>query len=216
MVKGPLTMQDFFKVWAARAGVPRLGTFGIAIRESIADLGTGSGRANPVTGWPYESTEFEHYDFNLCRGRGLPAPFDVGVMRISIMSNYISNWMGDTGFIRAFQGQLRKPNYYGDTQFYDGEVTNVYEDKIGDVTYGAVDISIACNNQIGEVSSPGKATVYLPSRKLGSVNLPVQHENQYERYEKFVKDSKYIDENPLDVTEDATKWREGYEKWSGQ
>jgi len=213
MVKGPLTMQDFFKVWAAIAGVRRVGTFGIALREAIEDYGTGGDRVNPVTGWPYESTEFEHYDFNLCKGRGLPAPFDIGVMRISIMSNYLSNWMGDGGFIRKFEGQLRKPNYYGDTQFYDGEVVNVYEDKIGDVTYGAVDISIAVNNQIGEISAPGKATVYLPSRKLGQIKLPVPHEDQYERYERYVKDCEYIDKNPPDITKDVTTWRKGFEEW---
>ena len=211
MVKGPLTMQDFFKVWAARASIHRLGTFGLAFKELEEEVGTGGGRKNPVTGWPYEGTEFEHYDFNLCKGRGLPAPFDVGVMRISILSNYLSNWMGDEGFIRRFEGSLRKPNYYGDTQFYNGEVTKVYEDKVEGVTYGAVDVKISVVNEIGEISAPGTATVYLPSCKFGAVKLPVPHKDDYERYEKYVREVEYIDKNPIDVTKDVTEWRKGFE-----
>jgi hypothetical protein len=209
MVKGPLTMEDMFKVWAARAGIERVGTFEVNLKERFNEKFI---RTNPVTGWPYEGIEFEHYDFNLCKGRGLPAPFDVGVMRISIISNYVSNWMGDDGFIRKFQGQLRNPNYYGDTTFYEGEITDKYKDNVEGVEYAAVDVRIIATNQLAEVSAPGKATVYLPSHELGPVNLPIPHESEkYELYEQFVKDCAYVRKNPLDLTEDVTEWRKGYD-----
>lgn len=210
IVKGPLTMEDMFKVWAARSNVARVGTFEINLRNRLKEQFI---RTNPVTGWPYEGIEFEHYDFNLCRGRGLPAPFDVGVMRISIISNFVSNWMGDDGFIRKFEGQLRKPNYYGDTQFYDGEVVKKYKDNVEGVEYGAVDVRVTCMNQIGELSAPGVATVYLPSKELGPVKLPVPHPSEkYELYGQFLKDCEYVKKNPVPLDEGYTNWRKGYDE----
>jgi hypothetical protein len=36
----------------------------------------------------------------------------------------------------------------------------------------AVDLDISCHNQRGELTTPGHATVLLPSRQHGSVRLP--------------------------------------------
>ena len=36
-------------------------------------------------------------------------------------------------------------------------------------------INIEGRNQVGEVSTPGTATVYLPSREAGPVVLPIPH-----------------------------------------
>jgi hypothetical protein len=59
------------------------------------------------------------------------------------------------------------------------------------VEYGAVDVRIVGTNQIGEVSTPGTATVYLPS-KGEPVKLPVPHDDKYEEYEQYVKDCKEV------------------------
>ncbi|MFH0748912.1 MAG: MaoC family dehydratase N-terminal domain-containing protein [Candidatus Bathyarchaeota archaeon] len=136
--------------------------------------------ANPLTGWPYESGVVQHWDFNLCNIRGLPGPFDHGIQRMTLAAHVLSNWMGDDGFIRRTSSQVRKPCYYGDTQWYKGEVVNKYKDKAGGIEYGAVDIVVTVENQVGENTLPSKATIYLPSRELGEVKLPIPPPSQEE------------------------------------
>jgi len=160
VVKGPLTFGDF------ENGGRNVG--GLQFRPVFQTRPT----RNPLTGWS-EPTVQHHFDFNLCRQRGLPGPFDLGVQRMTMSSHLISNWMGDDGFLRRVSMQVRKPNYYGDTQWFTGEIVNKYKDKVGEIEYGAVDISFSATNQVGEITLPGKATIYLPSHELGEVVLPV-------------------------------------------
>ena len=129
----------------------------------------------------------EHYDWELCKARGLPAPFDEGQIRAHFLSHLLSNWMGDDGFIRRTSTQLRYPNYYGDVTGYNAEIVNKYRDKVGDEDYDAVDIKIAAVNQVGENSAPSTATVYLPSPGE-PITLPIPHDDNYEDYEKYSDD----------------------------
>jgi hypothetical protein len=103
--------------------------------------------------------------------------------------------MGDDGFIRRVYVQFRKPNYYGDTTWFNAEVVRTYKDKVGDEEYGAVDIRILGTNQVGETSAPGTATVYLPSRGK-PVKLPVPHEDKYEDYEAYLEACEDLRHNP--------------------
>jgi len=120
-------------------------------------------RTNPTTNWPYEDMMWEHYDFNLVRARGLPLPFDLGCMRYMMAATLITNWMGDDGYLRRLDARIQRPNYYGDTTWFSGEVVNKYKETQGGVEYGAVDIKIQGVNQVGDSTTPGTATVYLPS-----------------------------------------------------
>ena len=183
VVKGPLTRCDLmgFDAAADNLAVP---SFELAFRRFRT---SGGGYKNTLTRWPYDSGGSGHYDWDTCRSRGLPAPFDVGCMRAVMTSHLLSNWMGDNGFIRRVSVQIRKPNFYGDTTFYNAEVVKTYKDTVGDEEYGAVDISIVGTNQLGEVSTPGKATIYLPSPGR-PVKIPIPHEDNYNDYETFVKD----------------------------
>ncbi|MFH0749111.1 MAG: hypothetical protein V1915_04255 [Candidatus Bathyarchaeota archaeon] len=182
IVKGPQTTGDLMAFHAATQTVAEFPAFEVAFRKTLKSGGV----TNPATGWPYESSLYEHYDWNLCRGRGLPAPFDVGCFRSDATSHLLSNWMGDDGFIRRTEIQFRKPNYYGDTIWFNAEVVKKYKDKIGDKEYGAVDIKIVGTNQINEVACPGTATVYLPSPDA-PIQLPIPHDNKYEEYELYLK-----------------------------
>jgi len=161
VIKGPLTFMDF---QSERGGGGAL---------CHVPLITPRPTSNPMTGWPYEPGVMHHFDFNLCNRRGLPGPFDLGVQRMTMSNQLLANWMGDDGFLRRISMQVRKPNYYGDTQWYTGEVVKKYKDKVADIEYGALDVIISVTNQVGEDTLPGKATIYLPSRELGEVMLPI-------------------------------------------
>ena len=73
--------------------------------------------------------------------------------------------MGDAGVIKRVRTEMRRFNIMGDTTFCKGKVVRKYIKN----NTGLIDIEIAAVNQRGEVTTPGIATVALPSR---DVNLP--------------------------------------------
>jgi len=74
----------------------------------------------------------------------------------------VTNWMGDAGVLKRVRTEMRRFNIVGDTTFCKGKVVRKYvKDNIG-----LVDIEIAAVNQRGEVTTPGIATVALPSRDV--------------------------------------------------
>ncbi|MBM3924537.1 MAG: hypothetical protein FJ320_00885 [SAR202 cluster bacterium] len=141
-------------------------------------------REHPITRWPHEPGS-EHEDALLAIYRGQPGPFDFGVQRVQIPQRLMSDWAGDEGFIRRMYIAMRRPVFYADATIYEGEVvkkfTEVQEGKAepggvpGKATYHAVGIKINGTNQVGEPQAPGTATVYLPSREHGPVQLPIPH-----------------------------------------
>jgi hypothetical protein len=80
---------------------------------------------------------------------------------------------------------FRRPVYYGDTTWYRGRIVKKYvateegdtseQGVAGKHDYHAVAIEIQGTNQAGEMQCPGFATIYLPSREHGPVQLPVPH-----------------------------------------
>ena len=141
-------------------------------------------RVHPITRWPWTPGS-EHEDALLAIYRGLPGPFDFGVQRVQIPAQLLTNWMGDEGFIRRLYIAMRKPVFYGDVTIYKGTVVKKFKEMQrgeegpgampGEAEYHAVGIDIEGTNQVGEAQAPGSATVYLPSRESGPVQLPVPH-----------------------------------------
>ncbi len=141
-------------------------------------------RVHPVTRWPWGG-EVEHEDALMAAYRAQPGPFDQGVQRVQIPQRLITDWMGDDGFIRRLYVAIRKPVYYSDVTVYTGEVVKKFKEAqrgekgrgavSGEHEYYAVGIRIQGTNQVGESQAPGTATVYLPSREGGPVQLPVPH-----------------------------------------
>jgi hypothetical protein len=77
--------------------------------------------------------------------------------------------MGDDGWLWTLDCEFRRFNYVGDTQWVRGTVTRKYLAEGG---RPAVDLDVSCTNQRDEVTTPGHATVLLPSREHGPVRLP--------------------------------------------
>jgi hypothetical protein len=185
LVMGPYTSQDDIGFIATRSRFSLVGgdytTFEIKNKDLRA---TDTTYIHPVTRWPW-TTEAEHEDPYICRYRGLPGPFDYGAQRVCIGTRLLTDWMGDDGFLRKHYLDLRKFKYYGDVTRFSGTVIEKYkvtekgEPGVGGIPgeadYGAVDLKITAINQIGEKTVNSKATVYLPSRELGPVKLPIPH-----------------------------------------
>jgi hypothetical protein len=68
--------------------------------------------------------------------------------------------------------EFRQFNYVGDAQWLGGRIVrkHLVEDATG--VHPAVDVQLWARNQRGVDTTPGTATILLPSREHGPVRLP--------------------------------------------
>ena len=166
MVKGPLTLTDMicfhaggygfgpYGTSAARAGYKnrqRAGKFYIKNAAGIPDV-----------------AQRLHWENEWSQSIGNPMAYDYGIMRECWLTHYVTDWMGDDGWLLRQHDEMRKFNFIGDTQFITGEVV----DKRIENGNATVDLAFRATNQRGEITAPATATVALPSRELGPVVLP--------------------------------------------
>ena len=153
ILRGPLTIGDMV-AWNAAIGPSyKAGSWG------YLDL-TGAMHTamfNPETNFPVKYSQ-QHEDFKLAAGRGMPAPFDNGVMRFAWIAPLFTNWMGDAGFLKRLKIQIRMPGLYGDLVTYGAKVT----DK--DDATGSVSLDLTGTNQNDKVATGGSAEVILPKK----------------------------------------------------
>jgi hypothetical protein len=110
-----------------------------------------------------------HWDQDWARRAGNPSIYDYGRMRETWLVHLCTDWMGDDAWLSTLDVQFRKFNYVGDTHWMGGRVTRTY---LADGGRPAVDLDIWGQNQRGEITCPGHATILLPSREHGAVRLP--------------------------------------------
>ena len=155
IVRGPLTIGDMV-AWNAAIGPSYK-----AGRWGYLDLSKAMHTAmfNPVTGFPVKYSQ-QHEDANMAAGRGMPAPFDNGVMRFAWVAPLVTNWMGDDGFLKRLNVQVARPGLYGDLTTYSGRITARDEET------RTVSLAITGTRQDGMVNTRGEAEVTLPGRRV--------------------------------------------------
>jgi acyl dehydratase len=153
IVRGPLTIGDMV-AWSAAIGPSyKAGRWGyLELTQAMH-----TAMVNPVTGFPVKYSQ-QHEDVHMAAGRGMPAPFDNGVMRFAWVAPLVTNWMGDDGFLQRLQVQVRRPGLYGDLTTYTAKVTA----KNPSAT--SVTLGISGTKQDGSVNTAGEAEVQLPRR----------------------------------------------------
>ena len=109
----------------------------------------------------YVMPEMPHVSDALAKQLGAPGAYDYGPVRIAFLGQLLSHWMGDDGFLWKLRAELRVFFVLGDTGWAKGKVTKKYVEN-GEY---CVDIDCWVENQRGENTMPGKATVILPSRE---------------------------------------------------
>jgi acyl dehydratase len=158
IVRGPLTIGDMVAWQAAIGPSYRAGALGYLDCLQAPHTAV----KNPSTGWPVKYSQ-QHEDFQLAAQRGMPGPFDNGVMRFAWVCPLLTNWMGDDGFLERLYVQVRTPTIYGDTTWYQGTVA----EKSRDADRGLVRVRITGVNQVGITTTSGEADVLLPCREPG-------------------------------------------------
>jgi hypothetical protein len=116
----------------------------------------------------WDVVERVHWEDAWAKQIGNPYAYDFGRMRCCYLSEAVTNWIGDHGWLWKLASQFRRFNYIGDTTWVKGKVVDKYAVEGRHV----VRLDVWCENQRGEVSAPGEAHALLPSREHGPVQLP--------------------------------------------
>ncbi|MBI4528407.1 MAG: MaoC family dehydratase N-terminal domain-containing protein [Deltaproteobacteria bacterium] len=155
ILRGPLTIGDMV-CWNAGLGpsykAGRLGYLDL-LKSPHAAV------PNPAINWQVKYSQ-QHEDFHMASQRGMPGPFDNGVMRFAWVAPLVTNWMGDNGFLRKLYVQVKTPNIYGDTTWYRAKIV----DKAVEDGKGVVKLDISGINQANVNTTSGRAEVILPLR----------------------------------------------------
>jgi hypothetical protein len=165
MVKGPLTVTDMV-CWHAGMG---MGLYGVKPLR----LGAQNRRRIPRF---FHRDELNipdvmqrvHWDVEWAKRAGNPTTYDYGRMRETWLIHLCTDWMGDDAWLWKLDCEFRRFNYVGDTQWLRGRVVGKY---LAAGERPAVDLELEAVNQRGELTTPGHATVLLPSREHGAVRL---------------------------------------------
>jgi acyl dehydratase len=166
MVKGPLTVTDMI-CWHVGMG---MGLYG------VKPLRLGAQNRQRVPRFFHRDDlnvpdvmQRVHWDPEFARRSGNPTTFDYGRMRETWLVHLCTDWMGDDAWLWKLDCEFRKFNYVGDTQWLGGRVERKF---LAEGDRPAVELELFATNQRDEVTTPGHATVLLPSREHGSVRLP--------------------------------------------
>lgn len=167
VVRGPLSIIDVMAWYSGQQGAqPYGGVHGDAIRyrQRHADY-----HVNEATGTK-EAAGRGHLEATTGRDVGMGGAYDIGPQRISWAQHMLTNWVGDHGFLHKLNISVRQPNMVGDTLWWRGKIT-AKEVRDGNCM---VDLDLEAINQVGRQSALGAATVVLPSRARGAVQLPLK------------------------------------------
>lgn len=171
MAKGPLTTTDMVVFHSGGYGfapyTPCSGRLAYQNRQRIGAFYIPNEHGIP------DVAQRIHWDSEYARSIGLPAAYDYGMMRDCWISHYLTDWMGDEGWLVQQSSQMRKFNYQGDTHTFTGEVTGK---RVEGDRY-LVDVELRGTSQRGEVTCPATATISLPSRETGQAVLPTPPED---------------------------------------
>lgn len=101
-----------------------------------------------------------HYDQGFARGNGLPDVILHGALKGAWLGQLMTDWIGDEGTLKSLTTQYRGMDVPGTPMFGKGVVTRKYcEDG-----ENLVDCDIWLEDHEGKRTTPGAATVALPSR----------------------------------------------------
>ena len=159
IARGPLSMMD---TMGFCVGCGRGHTHGIIMKNAARH--PGHYFRNPEAGGGVEYTGIGHHRDSVARQVGVPGTYDYGPQRSSWLCSLVTNWMGDTAFLKRVRTEMRRFNTMGDSTWCKGSVTKKYV-KDG---YPLVDIDIYAENQRGEKTATGLATVVLPSTDVAT------------------------------------------------
>ena len=162
IVRGPLSASD---TMAFAIGSGRGAAHGVLLKHAAKH--PKHYIRNAESGGGLEYTGIGHHREDFAKEVGVPGMYDFLPQRGCWMATLVTNWMGDDAFLKRLRMEARQFNIQGDTTFCRGKIVKKYfKDQVP-----LVDIELQGVNQRGEVTTPGFATVILPSKDV-STKIP--------------------------------------------
>ena len=159
LTKGPLGLTDFIAFIAGGAApIPRISAHGVALRRYRKHPNWAFRDPNTHALEPVYSVHYNDYAAKL---QGAQIAYDVGIQRTCWQIQSLTNWMGDTGFLKAATSQYRAHVYLSDVVKLGGRVEAKEIDANGD---HIVRLTTWAYNQREQNVMPGTAVIALPSR----------------------------------------------------
>jgi acyl dehydratase len=160
IARGPLSLMD---TMGFLVGCGRGHTHGVLLEGVVKHPGHFF-RSEEASGG-IEYTGIGHHRESIAKAVGAPGTYDYGPQRTAWLASAVTNWMGDHAFLKRLRADIRRFNTFGDVTYCKGTVTRKYVEN----GVHLVDVEIWAENQRGEITAPGLATVLLPSRDPGSL-----------------------------------------------
>jgi hypothetical protein len=162
IARGPLSMSDTMAFVIASG---RGAAHGALLRHAVKHP---KHYVRNKDGGGVEYTGIGHHRESFAKEVGVPGMYDYLPQRACWFATAVINWMGDDAVLKRLRMEARLFNIQGDTTFIGGSIVKKYvKDRCA-----LVDIEMKGVNQRGELSSPGFATVMLPSKDT-STRLPL-------------------------------------------
>lgn len=159
LTKGPIGLTDEIAFLAAGAApIPRVAAHRVSLKAY---------RKHPK--WAFrdpathalEPVYSVHYSDYAARMQGAQAAYDVGIQRTCWGIHLLTDWMGDSGVLKALTGQYRSHVYLSDVVRLGGQVEAKEVDADGD---HVVKLKTWARNQRDQECMPGTAVIALPRR----------------------------------------------------
>lgn len=164
-VYGPLTISDMLS-FASGNGILMRGSLAHKLAYDLRKKIPLAFMTNSA-GIP-DIIEAVHWDDGASQRTGNPLAYDYGDQRIAFMTHLLTNWIGDGGWLRELDMQIRRFVYLGDLERAQGRVVGK-EIRNGEAI---VELDVWVEDQRGRITAPGKAFVSLPSKQFGPVESP--------------------------------------------
>ena len=132
----------------------------VATTQTLVKWAGASGDMNPL-----------HYEDTFAESQGVGKPVVHGALKRQWLVQLMTDWIGEEGTLKKFSCQYRAMDWpramktttepeEGETWQCKGKVTKKYVED----SEHYVDCNIWVENEKGEVTTPGRATVILPSK----------------------------------------------------
>ena len=158
IARGPLSMMD---TMGFLVGCGRGHTHGVLMKGALRH--PGHFFRNPEAGGGVEYTGIGHHRESVAKEVGVPGVYDYGPQRSAWVATLVTNWMGDSGFLKRITTELRRFNTMGDTTWCKGKVVKKYLQD----GFPLVDLEVWAENQRGERTvTEAAATVMLPAKSM--------------------------------------------------
>ena len=102
-----------------------------------------------------------HYDKDFAIGNDLPGPILHGALKNAFLGQLMTDWIGEGGTLRLLSCQYRGMDQPGKPLYCKGRVTSKYVEEGRHL----VDCEVWIEDTEGKTTTPGRATVELPSRE---------------------------------------------------